>query len=113
MRFKVLAAMAALVMMLTGCGAAVEAAPLREDAPGANCLVDGNKICGPVGSEETDAWAAYDARPFNPDALPAGYRVDYRGTALAGLDFPPSEFYTLPSASAGMVHVFQISEETK
>ena len=125
MKFKTLAAAAVLALaaiagaatggalQTTGVHAAPvtsHAAVLDEDNPAWNCLVDGNKICGPVGDDATAAWAAYDARPAN---LEAGGRVEYRGTAMAGLDFPPSTFYTLPTAAAGMVHVFEVTEAQK
>jgi hypothetical protein len=107
MKLKVLAALAAL-MMLTGCGAAAEAKDLQEDDPGWNCYVHGNKVCGANPIERTEAWAKFDL-DADKTVGGSGARVTYLGLSLAGTDAAPSNHVTIPSdVTPGKIHVFEV-----
>ena len=133
MRFKVLAAAAALVMMLTGCGAAAEAVkvpkplpvltgltvsapqtplvPCREDQPCWDCLTMGNHLCGPTAAGQAEAWDAFKAETVAKLDLSKPFKVTYLGTVAHGLS---AKFYTLPSSRPGIDHAFKIEMgETK
>lgn len=120
---KRLAIPAALVAaaLLTGCGVTAEpramvtveatpaATPLPEDSedPAYNCRVDGNKVCGPMPGDEVEAWTRFDPAAFPTMDQP--FKVEYMGTAMPGIDFPPSEYLTYPATAPNTVHVFHIA----
>jgi hypothetical protein len=114
--FAALAVLAAL--LLTGCGAAVEAATAttptaqcQEDEacwPANECLTVGNKICGGTAEEAAEAWSRIDTSKI-PDTKLKEFKVTYAGRALEGIDFPPSDYYTVKSSKGGYVHVFNVA----
>lgn len=124
---RIVTALAA-VALLTGCGAAVEAsappvktitatpatAGIQEDDPGWDCLTMGNRICGANPIQRTEAWGAFQVGNVPEETRREAFRVTYRGYAMQGIDFPPSEYVTAKSQlSPGMVHVFQFEDGTK
>lgn len=117
---KRLAIPAALVAaaLLTGCGVTAEpramvtveatpAAPIQEDEPGWDCLTMGNRVCGPKAGDEVEAWTRFDPAAFPTMDQP--FKVEYMGTAMPGIDFPPSEYLTYPATAPNTVHVFHIA----
>ena len=102
--------------LLTGCGAATAAPPpptpptaIEEDDPNWNCSTDGNRVCGPNPIERVEAWGKFQTDKVPADVLREAFSVSYMGTAMQGIDFPPSEYITIPSSvTPKRVHVFYI-----
>lgn len=126
---KRLAATAAAALLLMGCAApeptikGVEPATTptipahaepalpecQEDMPCWECKTMGNKVCGATALERVEAWGAFRTSDIPADVLREAFRVTYMGTAMPGIDFPPSSYVTIPSSiTANTVHVFMV-----
>lgn len=108
--------------LLTGCGAATATPPattptasaIEEDDPNWNCLTDGNRVCGPNPIQRVEAWGMFQTDKVPADVLREAFQVTYMGTAMEGIDFPPSEYVTIPShVSPKRVHVFHFKAGDK
>ena len=108
MKLKALAAIAAL-MMVTGCGATATTPKVQEDDASWTCLEDGNKICGSNAVEQSAAWGSFNIDSVPADIVAGGFKVDYVGVALEGVEFPTSEYVTVESElSPGKVNVWML-----
>lgn len=88
-----------------------ETVTLPEDSedPDYDCLTDGNRLCGANPIERVEAWGKFQTSDIAPEVLREAFRVTYMGTAMPGIDFPPSEYLTVPSSiTLNTVHVFLI-----
>lgn len=75
-----------------------------------DCYTGGNLICGPTDpAQAMEAWDEFDPAVFTTDELAHPFRVTYRGTTNTpdGLG-DGHEWYTVPSTTGGMEHVFEI-----
>lgn len=88
---------------------APEVPVIQEDDPAWNCLVHGNKVCGPNPLQRVEAWGKFQTSSVPADVLRQAFSVTYMGTAMPGIDFPPSQYVTIPSAvTVNRVHVFRV-----
>jgi hypothetical protein len=89
--------------------APAEVPTIQEDEPGWDCLTMGNRVCGPDALQRVEAWGKFQTSSVPADVLRTAFSVTYMGTAMPGIDFPPSQYVTIPSAiTVNRVHVFQI-----
>jgi hypothetical protein len=91
-----------------------DAAPVssvcEEDMPCWDCKTMGNRLCGANPVERVVAWGKFNTSTLPAETLGTGFRVDYLGTAMPGIDFPPADHLTIPSSiTVNTVHVFRIS----
>lgn len=117
-------AISAALLTITGCGTSFEtpaqaATPasqsqrIEEDDPRWDCSTMGNKVCAANTLERLEAWHLFKTGNLPENTLKGAFRVTYRGLALAGVDFPPSEHLTVPSSiTPAKVHVFHIQQYT-
>ena len=92
--------------------ASVSPAPssgVEEDAPGFDCLFDGNKICGPDQAYVHDAWENFDGIGMASKlGYATGFKVEYAGTT--GVDGPIPGYEVVESVAYPEVfHVFKVT----
>lgn len=83
----------------------------QEDEPGWDCWTMGTKTCGANPIERTEAWGSFQTSSVSADLLKEAFRATYYGIANQGVDFPPSDYVTIPSQiTVGKVHVFLVEK---